>query len=171
MKTGTGVQTPLLAAKFCVCAAACSFCRSSKTVLVVLIYRMFGRPVRGEQSSKKGREVSNVLCTLPMRARPNATRTCREAARTEIAPARAQQCLPPAGCAPTKEGPLAACGQREVKRKAEALLRSRGAAMLCVMWSFVRNPVCLPLLEKVYRCEHETLHQLPARRIAQAGRS
>ena len=117
MKTGTEVQTPLLAAKFCVCAAACSFCWSSKTVLVVLIYRMFGRPVRGEQSSKKGREVSNVLCTLPMRARPNATRTCTEAVRTEIAPARAQQCLPPAGCAPTKEGPLAACGQREVEKK------------------------------------------------------
>lgn len=53
----------------------------------------------------------------------------------------------------------------------EALPCSRQAAMLWLMRSYFRNPVCLPLLKKNYRCKHETFHQLQACRIAQAGGS
>ncbi len=56
--------------------------------------------------------------------------------------------------------------EKEMNR---ALPRSRQAAMLCLMRSYLRNPVGLPLPEKFYRCKHETLHPLQACRFAQAG--
>lgn len=59
-----------------------------------------------------------------------------------------------------------------LKKEMESPLpRSRQAAMLCLMRSYFRNRVCLPLPDKIYRCKHETFHQLQACRIAQAGGS
>jgi len=59
-----------------------------------------------------------------------------------------------------------------LKKEMERLLpRSRRAAMLCLMRSYLHHPVCLPLPRKVYRCKYETFHQLQACRIAQAGGS
>ena len=55
------------------------------------------------------------------------------------------------------------------KEMERPLPRPRQAAMLWSMRSHFRNPVCLPVLNKIYRCKHETFHQLQACRITQAG--
>src|SRR5690242_18310693 len=62
------------------------------------------------------------------------------------------------------------CNELE-KEMGKTLPWPRQAAMLCSMRSYLRNPVSLPLPEEIDRCNHETLHQLQACRIAQAGGS
>lgn len=81
---------------------------------------------------------------------------------------------------PKKAAAGVVCGRMYAKRKVLRWIEKRNGQAVAPfvagcyavhMLSCLRNPVCPPLHEKIYRCKHETFHQLQACRIAQAGGS